>query len=395
MIGNFIILSIVFLFILVKKYELIPFMFILFLPMSNIFGETANILGVLGYHEILSIGVIFHYFMLRDKKLPSNKFTNQISNLLFAYLLVAFYVYFKEMFFEFSAFDYSTIFKRLVKAILEYTAIVIIIRSINRNNYKLFLWAVLIGTLFLAFAGSYSYFSDSLLITRSADGRITGIITGNPNEFAAILAISMGFLLYLIENKRSKLKTIYIIGFVISFIAVLLTGSRTGFFSVIIILFIYFYRNFTLRNSLFIFLFIIILIGIFYVNGGLVLERLFSLEEYVGSNIKEEARVQKWGIYLKHIIDNPRFLIYGSESNAYHRAAHNIFISSIHDAGIIISLFLLTVYWKFIKTSVKEMEFAYVFLPFLFASIMGSSALYYYYYVFAFPIIGFIKSNKL
>lgn len=394
MIFNAILLFIVIFLVIARKFEPICFLFIFFLPTANLFGDYANILGVLGYHEILSLAVILMYFFNKIKynfSPPKNRYTKMISFLLFSFFIILFYVPLKEMYIGFGQFNFDIILKRIFKTVLEFSSILIIIRNINYNNYKNIIYAIFSSFYLLVMFAIISNFYEISFINKY-DDRVSGIITGNANDYAIIITICLGLVLYLLEKKDIVNYNFLQLTFFLSFIAILLTGSRTGLFSFLIILFIFYLRNIRIRNISGPIIFIVVLFVIFNYFGANTLNRL-SLFVDQTDNIAEEARIFKWIIYIQHIIDNPHFLLFGSDSHAYHRAAHNLFISSIHDAGLIISSFLFIAYSRITRLSYNYLEFSYVFLPFLFASIMGSSITFYYHFVILIPLIGFLKEN--
>lgn len=197
---------------------------------------------------------------------------------------------------------------------------------------------------------------------------ITGIYK-NPNYVASFIVLSVLTLLFLLVNKKLKMryKVITLTCAIIMIVSVFLTGTRAAIISVILSVlsfFIYYsknHKNIILRALPFV---LLIFATVFYYD------RIVEIVELIGSErggFTEDVRTESWLHALKIIGNSPLFG-YGINSwnsfrgNDYLGGLHNVFLEYFLNQGLIGLVFLMFtmfVGWSKVKKTDRFIVFSF------------------------------------
>ena len=361
---------------MIYKSEIIIALYLIVLPTAGVVSSEYNVLEVFGIDEFINL-IIIGFFIY--KNFPNYKKTidQKIAiSLILLMILITIYTNFKNVFFDIYSIDSITAFKRVIFISLKYYPLLLIIKHIR--NYQIrknvYLGLYLSGIVIVISQFFNEHFSLIGLVTFddsefaglaeniSQVNRVTGFYNGDPNSAGAYLLMIIGFIFVKIENKH-QLKLLY--SLVIFFlIGILMTASRTIFVSFAMILVLFLFNNKSSRVSWQVLLYLII--ALLFMSDFLLnqISRFHNAHYQVDTNV-DGNRIMKWVFYLNFLIESPSYLLTGSQSEIDNRAAHNIYVQTLFNVGVIpLILFISKIYKSFLILIKHSSKSLYFIIPF-------------------------------
>lgn len=388
-------------------------LYIFFLPITPILPDSANLFGILGIDEIVSIGILFYIF---ERKIPQEKQTSIqkiVVKILFLIFLYNVYRLGKNTFFGNSQTDWAYFGKNCIKYSLRFLPLIYIV---TRLNYLAVRNYVLAGAFMSIIAISLSmYFNDFLsqhgilvkegFLDQEGTGalRIRGIFRsdgGDVNSAGVFMAIAFGYVIGLIE-KGEKLK--YFIPLLLaSLIGVFLTASRTAMISILFVVVLFAFMNWKKPQGLKVIGIVLLLLLITSPFIYSAIQRFYSQSFGAAfDSTRDVGRAVYYKVYGNYFLSHPISLVTGFiEKINFNRAPHNSFVKMTYDAGLLFSityLFYLIKLFRSCKLETSRFNFLYIFVPLIFilltVSELGAS-IYFWIFISAIPFLNDPNLNE-
>jgi O-antigen ligase len=411
-VANLIILISCCLFYITNKQHII-FLFVVLLPTNGFFSTEHNIAGLLS--QLFALIVLFPEF----RKIKTSGISRIAEMFVLALFIFNVYYDFKNAYYDIYDLDYEIAVKRLIKYSFRFGSIYLLIKAIDKKYFaEITTEAIHIGVVLLILSSIFTVqLSDLGFLTTDASEstdtnasivRASGFFAfGDVNSFGGMLSSYLGFLLILISRAKKTNALTVLLGF--SLIGLIYTGSRTAItgFAVVFILFLFtqFPRIETLKKLKWIIVLPGVIMLVFYFfqeNILLVLSRFTEAGNEVDSS-HTGSRIYKWGIYLDYIWNNPLVWLVGTKEELMlnlgigfwqARVPHNFYITTFFQCGALLLIFFLYLWYKLIRTSLKQSHFFLVLIPILAISFYVSDWGYFQYFVIYLPLLNSVYGNN-
>lgn len=361
--------------------------FLLLIP-----ADTFEILPGISILRILALLMIFSCFLYaRDSKIKLN----------WIIILLLGYIFFSVFQIFYTDYISNTISK--VATITMYTVLLISINLTNFNDkekeflHKCFFYSTWMAVILI------------LLFRAEFEGRLTISILGNkvedPNQFCGYFIPGIVYYFYLfLNNKNQKIKNILILSLFLYL--VFLTGSRGGLLAIlggmfaVFILYLKQNKNNKFWNKLIKVIFISILmylIVIFILNKiNPELAARFSIENVLSSG--GTGRTEIWEYYINlYGQSNLWYKLFGyglGSLSSIYRVAHNTWIESLLESGIIGSILLISIMLHSLKIVSKNNNIQLMSSFFALIILTLSLSLLSYKLLWGYLIIAIIFKNE-
>ena len=361
--------------------------FLLLIP-----ADTFEILPGISILRILALLMIFSCFLYaRDSKIKLN----------WIIILLLGYIFFSVFQIFYTDYISNTISK--VATITMYTVLLISINLTNFNDkekeflHKCFFYSTWMAVILI------------LLFRAEFEGRLTISILGNkvedPNQFCGYFIPGIVYYFYLFLNKKiQKIKNILILSLFLYL--VFLTGSRGGLLAIlggmfaVFILYLKQNKNNKFWNKLIkvtLISILIYLIVIFILNKiNPELAARFSIENVLSSG--GTGRTEIWEYYINlYGQSNLWYKLFGyglGSLSSIYRVAHNTWIESLLESGIIGSILLISIMLHSLKIVSKNNNIQLMSSFFALIILTLSLSLLSYKLLWGYLIIAIIFKNE-
>lgn len=361
--------------------------FLLLIP-----ADTFEILPGISILRILALLMIFSCFLyVRDSKIKLN----------WIIILLLGYIFFSVFQIFYTDYISNTISK--VATITMYTVLLISINLTNFNGkekeflHKCFFYSTWMAVILI------------LLFRAEFEGRLTISILGNkvedPNQFCGYFIPGIVYYFYLfLNNKNQKIKNILILSLFLYL--VFLTGSRGGLLAIlggmfaVFILYLKQNKNNKFWNKLIkvtLISILIYLIVIFILNKiNPELAARFSIENVLSSG--GTGRTEIWEYYINlYGQSNLWYKLFGyglGSLSSIYRVAHNTWIESLLESGIIGSILLISIMLHSLKIVSKNNNIQLMSSFFALIILTLSLSLLSYKLLWGYLIIAIIFKNE-
>lgn len=361
--------------------------FLLLIP-----ADTFEILPGISILRILALLMIFSCFLYaRDSKIKLN----------WIIILLLGYIFFSVFQIFYTDYISNTISK--VTTITMYTVLLISINLTNFNDkekeflHKCFFYSTWMAVILI------------LLFRAEFEGRLTISILGNkvedPNQFCGYFIPGIVYYFYLfLNNKNQKIKNILILSLFLYL--VFLTGSRGGLLAIlggmfaVFILYLKQNKNNKFWNKLIkvtLISILIYLIVIFILNKiNPELAARFSIENVLSSG--GTGRTEIWEYYINlYGQSNLWYKLFGyglGSLSSIYRVAHNTWIESLLESGIIGSILLISIMLHSLKIVSKNNNIQLMSAFFALIILTLSLSLLSYKLLWGYLIIAIIFKNE-
>lgn len=361
--------------------------FLLLIP-----ADTFEILPGISILRILALLMIFSCFLYaRDSKIKLN----------WIIILLLGYIFFSVFQIFYTDYISNTISK--VTTITMYTVLLISINLTNFNDkekeflHKCFFYSTWMAVILI------------LLFRAEFEGRLTISILGNkvedPNQFCGYFIPGIVYYFYLfLNNKNQKIKNILILSLFLYL--VFLTGSRGGLLAIlggmfaVFILYLKQNKNNKFWNKLIkvtLISILIYLIVIFILNKiNPELAARFSIENVLSSG--GTGRTEIWEYYINlYGQSNLWYKLFGyglGSLSSIYRVAHNTWIESLLESGIIGSILLISIMLHSLKIVSKNNNIQLMSSFFALIILTLSLSLLSYKLLWGYLIIAIIFKNE-
>lgn len=361
--------------------------FLLLIP-----ADTFEILPGISILRILALLMIFSCFLYaRDSKIKLN----------WIIILLLGYIFFSVFQIFYTDYISNTISK--VATITMYTVLLISINLTNFNDkekeflHKCFFYSTWMAVILI------------LLFRAEFEGRLTISILGNkvedPNQFCGYFIPGIVYYFYLfLNNKNQKIKNILILSLFLYL--VFLTGSRGGLLAIlggmfaVFILYLKQNKNNKFWNKLIkvtLISILIYLIVIFILNKiNPELAARFSIENVLSSG--GTGRTEIWEYYINlYGQSNLWYKLFGyglGSLSSIYRVAHNTWIESLLESGIIGSILLISIMLHSLKIVSKNNNIQLMSSFFALIILTLSLSLLSYKLLWGYLIIAIIFKNE-
>ena len=236
--------------------------------------------------------------------------------------------------------------------------------------FKAMIWTTLAVSL-VGLLEEFRIISLGLVDIRN-DGRAGGPI-GEPNQYAAFLAMFMPAALGLAMIESGRLRKLAYLGFAVAFIAFLTTISRGGIAGILgsallgsVLLHRYIPLQTMLRAAGTLVGLLVVSIAVMYVAGygDLLYERVIAKSTGGDAFQASSGRTFLWGRIFDRMFDQPLTLITGFGLNSYglasglHLAPHNSYLKIFFELGAIGLLFMLATFVNAIAAAKRRLASA-------------------------------------
>ncbi len=403
------------LFLIDKKF--IISLFVYYLPIVPLISTDYKIFSLIGPHEIIfgfSTFVLLTIFS-SSKKIKLNKYQKLSISFVYFLFFLKIFVIIKDSYFGLSVERTQSsiyIFKIFFRYFLYYISLVLLIKVIY---FKDIIDYIIVGIKYVIVTIPISMiFTKALVLMGSGivvyEGKTEGVISGNyerfigfygaggdENSVGIFLVGAFGFLLALFEKTGNIKKYIVFMGFAI--FGILLSGSRTSLLALVLVILVFLFTNKSGTAKFSILIACIIFYFTFYEKLDLVIERFFDASARKAIDMNEMGRVGKWIFYVDWILNNPKTLILGNQSNIdLNRSPHNYFIWIVYHVGLIPLFIFLRLLIKLLKsitillksTNLKNIYYIIPF-PFILMTVNSfGSSIYLWLYL---PIGSYYLTN--
>lgn len=361
--------------------------FLLLIP-----ADTFEIFPGISILRILALLMIFSCFLYaHDSKIKLN----------WIIILLLGYIFFSVFQIFYTDYISNTISK--VVTITMYTVLLISINLTNFNDkekeflYKCFFYSTWTAVIFI------------ILFKSEFEGRLTISILGNkvedPNQFCGYFIPGIVYYFYLfLNNKNKKIKNILIL--LLFLYLVFLTGSRGGLLAILGGMFAVFilYLKQNKNNKFWNKLIKVILIGILmYLIVMFILNKInpelavrFSIENVISSG--GTGRTEIWKYYINlYVQSNLWYKLFGyglGSLSGIYRVAHNTWIESLLESGIIGSILLISIMLRTLKIVSKNNNIQLMSAFFALIILTLSLSLLSYKLLWGYLIIAIIFKNE-
>lgn len=361
--------------------------FLLLIP-----ADTFEIFPGISILRILALLMIFSCFLYaHDSKIKLN----------WIIILLLGYIFFSVFQIFYTDYISNTISK--VVTITMYTVLLISINLTNFNDkekeflHKCFFYSTWTAVIFI------------ILFKSEFEGRLTISILGNkvedPNQFCGYFIPGIVYYFYLfLNNKNKKIKNILIL--LLFLYLVFLTGSRGGLLAILggmfAVFILYLKRN--KNNKFWNKLIKVILIGILmYLIVMFILNKInpelavrFSIENVISSG--GTGRTEIWKYYINlYGQSNLWYKLFGyglGSLSSIYRVAHNTWIESLLESGIIGSILLISIMLRSLKIVSKNNNIQLMSAFFALIILTLSLSLLSYKLLWGYLIIAIIFKNE-
>lgn len=361
--------------------------FLLLIP-----ADTFEIFPGISILRILALLMIFSCFLYaHDSKIK----LNWIIILLLGYIFFSVFQIF-----------YTDYISNTISKVVTITMYAVLLISINLTNFnakekeflnKCFFYSTWTAVIFI------------ILFKSEFEGRLTISILGNkvedPNQFCGYFIPGIVYYFYLfLNNKNKKLKNILIL--LLFLYLVFLTGSRGGLLAILGGMFAVFilYLKQNKNNKFWNKLIKVILIGILmYLIVMFILNKInpelavrFSIENVISSG--GTGRTEIWKYYINlYVQSNLWYKLFGyglGSLSGIYRVAHNTWIESLLESGIIGSILLISIMLRTLKIVSKNNNIQLMSAFFALIILTLSLSLLSYKLLWGYLIIAIIFKNE-
>lgn len=361
--------------------------FLLLIP-----ADTFEIFPGISILRILALLMIFSCFLYaHDSKIK----LNWIIILLLGYIFFSVFQIF-----------YTDYISNTISKVVTITMYAVLLISINLTNFndkekeflnKCFFYSTWTAVIFI------------ILFKSEFEGRLTISILGNkvedPNQFCGYFIPGIVYYFYLfLNNKNKKLKNILIL--LLFLYLVFLTGSRGGLLAILGGMFAVFilYLKQNKNNKFWNKLIKVILIGILmYLIVMFILNKInpelavrFSIENVISSG--GTGRTEIWKYYINlYVQSNLWYKLFGyglGSLSSIYRVAHNTWIESLLESGIIGSILLISIMLRTLKIVSKNNNIQLMSAFFALIILTLSLSLLSYKLLWGYLIIAIIFKNE-
>ena len=377
---------------LVNKH-LIVILYVAFLSIKPLIPIEYNLFGLLNSIEYINIAALIYFLTFKFEKIKISNFQKQAILLISVLSIYLIYINFKNAFFELQSVDYMLALRRFVRLFIKNLPLILLILNIRNpvireyTQVGLYYGIILlsVSTILALFLVSIGFDANAEMSNRyTSVTRFSGfMVEGDKNSLGALLVISLGYYLSIIEKSTQLLR--YIPIFILIFGAIIFAGSRTAIVSFAVIILIFSFRNFNKAYAFSVLIAFAVIAIILIPRIELLGGRFLTIVDEINTSTTT-SRIGKWIVYLNIISEEPLILLRGNSQEIYlERAAHNFYVQALYNAGIIaFILFIKLIYNQVLLfINVKQTKFFpfYCFLPFAFITMYVSDFGYIYYYV--------------
>lgn len=353
--------------ILIEKIKISTWLLALYLILAPL-DFMPVIPGVSLSKMLIIIPLIGYVFYVRDIKIIIDRYF--IISVLYVILIMISLLY---------SYDPSATMQRIITISLN-VGVTLVLSTLEYNNTEI---KIIKRSIVLS-----GWFTLLLMIIYSSfhiDGRLTVSINGtyqDPNYLTGFLLFAI---IYYLDDFIDKKRITSIIKLIIFLAFVMLTGSRGGTIAILGAMLFYllaFVKSNRIKISSIIFIFVFVLIAI--VSFKLIINLLpdYITNRYTLSFTIEDGGANRFDIW-KTILDNfesttifHKFFGMGagtiSHFSLHGKSAHNIWIESMMEIGIIGTIIFFIYYFKHLFKAYKMREYV-VFATFIGYIIMGMS----------------------
>jgi len=357
--------------ILLKKWKIVTYLFIIFLPLGNIF-QSHILLPGMSIINIVSVALILIALSSRNIK----KSFHDIDR--FQLLAIQFIVFYFLVFNNMYVIKYDVLVRdahllRIIMDVLKnfligsaYIIIILNARQLFQN--KILIKGISMGVFIVVISMIFSYQlmlmgflvntdMETISAFERVNIRLSGFYDGDVNAAAAFLIVIFGYFLTVYEKKKDIVTFLLL---VISFSGMLFTGSRGVILAFVVVCILFFFNNgikFSLKSFPGLIVLFSILYSIFLWQGDIIIERLISSESQHEMIVYQESfRFIRWKLLIEDMVLNPSFFLFGNlhtppigPQNQIIISPHNEFVRTLYFGGIFIFIYYIRLYIKIFK----------------------------------------------
>jgi hypothetical protein len=369
--------------------------YVIFFPTDGVFIKEYNLLGYINVNIMINI-------LTTIKLLPSIRTEIKLSKLQILSIqmviiisVILIYVEWKGVVFSLTELDSAI--NRTIYHLFKYLPLILIIRIVKHKYISMTVISAIKLTSFILILSALlaPYLIDTGLKISIEDLEITQIpryrglyAEGDVNSFGIYCSMIIGFILAfnrsnLVLHAKTNLSLI-----VLSIAGIAISGSRAAIITLIIVMMMFAIYNMKRLSLLKYLLLFGVLFTVFYPSIIRIQDRFDDFSAQVDKH-NLSGRVGKWYAYINHINDHPAIFVFGNKDLYYLtsrdelRAAHNYYIETVYQAGIIPFLFIMVIYVKMFLLFIKH-RYDYQPLLYVLPVIIGSMT------VSAIPGVGFM-----
>ena len=381
-------------------------------PVKTILPIAQNqLFGIIQIDDILLFFIIALFFLKNKNKLiphkSLDKFVKMAIHFTLFMLAVSLLAHVRtSIVLNINTQDDFYYIKVTLKALLFSSAIIIIILSArNMSTQKaidngIFYGTVLMGIVALTGSALHNIGLNINLMDYEYSGIImerTGAVGLDPNEFAALMLLTLAYFLSRIEQTYEK-RNKYIIGCVFALIGILQSGSRAGLIVLSIIFIVFSIRNIKkLKLVIPLIAMLIIVLTIFF--SATTVTRLGTLKEEHLNADRGAGRLYRQVTTIKYLINNPSSLIIGAnmsiqEVTDVKRNLHNYYLYILYKYGVFVFGIYIIIIYKLVRLEKLRKKSSYSLIYPLLAFFLPLFTVLYSMY-FYFPLIIAMAPNNL
>lgn len=389
---------------LLRKNDVILFLFALYLPLNGIFYKSTYLFGVINFDIITSLIALFVLIQLPGMVAPDKKQSILISIISLMWIYIT-YTYFRLAYTGASSLKLIDSVHKAVYYSLHYFPLLLIVRKwYNPMVRKNILLGIQTSIVFLTTTLLISPILSSLGLKLGMVNDFFGEISkyrhfgffglGDANSLGVLFTIYIGYLF--IKNERNKKEKLFNFEYICSIIGILFTASRAAIIALAIIHIIYFFRNRNEKTIRLVLVMSLVFIAILPISR-------YSFSRFSNINTQFDLnttsnRIGKWIVYYDYMMERPKSLLFGANEaiiiGKEARAAHNAYIQMVFNAGVIPVVFLFLFFWLYYRHSKKNKDVGvkstnyYLVIPFVLNTVSVSEWGTFYYFII------FLLSNR-